>query len=66
MGDLSFATEDFLMVPDDTHCQILAEILPLLKLRERSEHVNISQLFRSFSQTRVLAVELSKAKPEID
>ena len=48
MGDLSFATEDFLMVPDDTHCQILAEILPLLKLRERSEHVNISQLFRLF------------------
>ena len=27
LGDLSFATEDFLMVPDDTHCQILPEIL---------------------------------------
>ena len=36
---------------------ILPEILPLLKLCERSELVNISQLFLSFSQTRLLAVE---------
>ena len=40
-----------------THCQILVEILSLLKLCERSELVNISQLFHLFSSTRLLAVK---------
>ena len=57
------------LVPDPfhlPHCRILPEILPLLKFCERSELVNISQLFHSFSQTRLLIVELSQAKPELD
>ena len=33
---------------------------------ERSELVNISQLFHSFSQTRLLTVEFSQAKPKLD
>ena len=56
------------LVPDPfhlPHCRILPEILPLLKLCERSELVNISQLFHSFSQTRLLIVELSQAKPKV-
>ena len=47
-------------------CQILPEIVPLLKMCERSELVNISQLFHSFSQTRLQVVELSQAKPKLD
>ena len=40
-----------------TQCRILPEILPLLKLCERSELVNISQLFHTFSQTKLLTEE---------
>ena len=50
----------------NTQCRILPEILPLLKLCERSELVNISQLFHSFSQTRLLIGELSQAKSKLD
>ena len=45
------------------------EILPLLNLCERSELVNISQQFLSFSQTRLLVEELSQAiqaKPKLE
>ena len=49
-----------------THCQILPEILQLLKLCERSELVDNSQLFHSISQTRLLAVWLSQAKSKFD
>ena len=49
-----------------TQCRILPEILPLFKLCERSELVNISQLFYSFSQTRLPTVELSQVKPKFD
>ena len=47
-------------------CRILPEILPLFKLCERSELVNISQLFYSFSQTKLPTVELSQVKPKFD
>ena len=51
-----------------TQCRILLEKLPLLELceRERSELVNISQFFHSFSQTRLLTGELSQAKSKLD
>ena len=39
--------------------------LPLFKLCERSELVNISQFFCSFLQTRHLTVELSRLKPKL-
>ena len=41
------------------------EILPLLKLCERSELVNISQLFHPFSPTRLLAVGLKSSKTKV-
>ena len=50
----------------NTQCRILPQILPLLKLCERSELVNISPLFRSFSQTRTLPGDLSQAKSKLD
>ena len=50
----------------NAQCRILPEILSLLKLYERSELVNISQLFHSFPQTRLLTVEFSQAKPKLD
>ena len=49
-----------------TQCRILLKKLPLLELCERSELLNISQLLHSFSQTRLLAVELSQAKAKLD
>ena len=49
-----------------TQCRILPEILPLLKLYERSEFVNIFHLFDAFSQPRLLLVELSQAKLKLD
>ena len=38
----------------------------ILKMCERSELVNISQFFRSFSQTRHLTVEMSQPKSKSD
>ena len=49
-----------------TQCRILSEILPLLRLCERSELVDIAQLFHSFSQTRLLALDFGQAKPKLD
>ena len=49
-------------------CRILPEILTLFWLCERSELVNISQLFysfSSFSQNRLLLVELCQIKPKM-
>ena len=39
---------------------------PIFEMCERSELVNISQFFCSFSQPRHLTVELSQPKPKLD
>ena len=49
----------------NTHSISMSNSL-LLKMCERSELVNISQFFCSFSQTRHLTEELSQTKPKLD
>jgi len=50
----------------NSQCKKIPIKWPLLKMCERSELVDISQLFWSFFQTRHLTVELSQPKPKKD